>query len=369
MKLFKFSLPFIIVVSILIIEGLFISANGLDDLSRPYAYTPRDTIKAYKLDTNETRLYVGYNKLNDTLDLKFIRYSRMKDSTFDTVKAKYVKVTDSISSVLGRFSGKVNADSLTSAKGVYCTKINTGLGNYEIGQDVHTNSDVIFDSVAARITKLSYGIIDTTLTADSVHTRVLSTDSSITTAKTLNADSVFSTKGIKATNGQFSSTVNADSLFSTKGIKSGAGVYGTKGVFSSLVSTDSVAIGNGLSYNGSTIGAIVALPKSGFTGWDTSKTTFNSYSLKQIGGTFYIFDIQGKGNGASHYYTDGASLATDHQSTCFVDTGNSISEVLKIQKTASNANIGFTKLNGSGLDRNPADSILNVHGQIFIRNE
>jgi hypothetical protein len=83
---------------------------SLNDVTKPYTFVARDTIKSAQLNANWDTLYGRINQINDSLDLRFARYSRIKDSTYDSLKAKFGRI-DSI-----RTSTKIICDSMFTRK-------------------------------------------------------------------------------------------------------------------------------------------------------------------------------------------------------------------------------------------------------------
>ena len=207
------------VVVSLVIQAIVVNSYSLDDVTKPYTFVTRDTIKKDRVNANYDTIYGRINQLNDSLEFKFVRFVDFKDTIFDTIKARFGRIdsitasrhisTDSIirlicisgnpiidsiqgadrisgnpiidsiqgadrisgnpiidsiqgtncitgnpviDSISGNpwFSGNVTTDSLIVTKGVLVSTINTGLGSYEIGQNLRTTDDVIFDSVYAR---------------------------------------------------------------------------------------------------------------------------------------------------------------------------------------------------------------------------
>jgi hypothetical protein len=354
-------------ISFLALLCLVVFSYGLDDLARPYAYATRDTIKAYKLDSNEVRLYNGHNKLLDSLDLKFARYTRFKDTTFDSLKAKFVRAADSIVSTKGVFSGRVNVDSLTSAKGVYCTKINTGLGNFEIGQDLHTSSDVIFDSLAARIAKFSYGIIADTITADSIHTRSLNTDSSITTAKTLSADSVFSTKGVAGAffDGACTGAANTGNTLNVlngyQALLNNAGDYNVANGYRALTYNTSGTGNTGIGYQ--SLQAMKTGTYNTCVGYVADIADTSGSANVAIGGSAMSNNKRGDNNVAIGYNT-GSSIVTYSFTTCIGTNSDAVKDttlnlnILQVRKYNDSASAY-----GDGIR---SGAVYRIGGQLMI---
>lgn len=75
---------------------------ALDDVTRPFSFSARDTMKASKFEANFDTIYHAINKLNDTLDASFHRGA---DST-------WVKITVDSLSVLTNISGNPIIDSI-----------------------------------------------------------------------------------------------------------------------------------------------------------------------------------------------------------------------------------------------------------------
>ena len=117
---------------------------ALNDVTKPYNFSPRDTLKSSKFNANFDTLYNRINQNNDSTDEKFIRWYDFNshDSTLryfkvDTIRsnpnidsiAGDVKfsgaptiagtlTTHAISGTTGTFSGTVSVDTLKSTKGI-----------------------------------------------------------------------------------------------------------------------------------------------------------------------------------------------------------------------------------------------------------
>jgi hypothetical protein len=93
---------------------------------------------------NKSNDAVSYLVLETTGNLEYWARSSpgTAGTTFTATKRFFVDSSGNVTT-----SGCMNADSIKSTKGIVGTKINTGLGNFEVGQDLQTTSDVTFDSL------------------------------------------------------------------------------------------------------------------------------------------------------------------------------------------------------------------------------
>jgi hypothetical protein len=101
---------------------------ALNDVTKPYNFAPRDTLKASKFNANYDTLYSRINQNNDSVDIGFIRWYDLNshDSTLryfkvDTITAKIIKA-DSITVTKGV---KIGA----GARGSTATPYKLDLGN------------------------------------------------------------------------------------------------------------------------------------------------------------------------------------------------------------------------------------------------
>jgi hypothetical protein len=241
-----------LLLSLFIVSNLF----ALNDVSKPYNFLPRDTLKSSKFNANYDTLYLRINQNNDSVDNSFIRFydlekhdSTLKYLAVDTIRSNpnidsitgNVIITGSptitgtltanalsgplTGNVTGNISGNVTGGTVSGSTGTFSgalssTTLNTGNGAnelYPMNQDVQTTASPTFVKV--------------TSTRDSTQD-IVATDS------------------IKGVTGTFSGTVKVDSLNSTKGITTTGRFVGTdlqatdtvkgvSGTFSGTVSGDS----------------------------------------------------------------------------------------------------------------------------------
>jgi len=101
---------------------------ALNDVTKPYNFAPRDTLKASKFNANYDTLYSRINQNNDSVDIGFIRWYDLNshDSTLRYFKVDTIRSNPNIDSLTGNvvvtgsptIKGTATADSITVTKGV-----------------------------------------------------------------------------------------------------------------------------------------------------------------------------------------------------------------------------------------------------------
>ncbi len=68
---------------------------AIDDVTKPHTFFPDSTIFSSRINANYDTLYNDRNRLGDTLEIAFIRFSDLenRDSTLDSLNATYINVT------------------------------------------------------------------------------------------------------------------------------------------------------------------------------------------------------------------------------------------------------------------------------------
>lgn len=88
-----------LLLSLFIISNLF----ALNDVSKPYNFAPRDTLKSSKFNANYDTLYSRTNQNNDSIDNSFIRFYDLEkhDSTLKYVAVDTIRSNPDIDSIKG----------------------------------------------------------------------------------------------------------------------------------------------------------------------------------------------------------------------------------------------------------------------------
>jgi hypothetical protein len=192
---------------LLIVAFIFVSSQALNDLSVPNTFVEGATIYASDFNENDDTTEVVINSNNDTIEIKFIRFTDLTghDSTLSFVKIDSIRNSPNIDTIIGnKFTDTVNTKKITSADSVKCVNLKT--------------TDSVLIGSGLYVVK-------------SIRT----------------ADSLVTTKGIRS-----AESIRGDSLISDKGIRAVADINGVDIIASSdLTATDSVGAGKGIRAVGS----------------------------------------------------------------------------------------------------------------------
>lgn len=93
----------------MVIAAMVLNVQALNDVTVPKTWAARDTLTRGNLNANNDTIYTRINQLNDSLDLRFVRFSDVKDSTFQKVKCDSIRSNPDIDSI----SGNPRIDTLT----------------------------------------------------------------------------------------------------------------------------------------------------------------------------------------------------------------------------------------------------------------
>lgn len=87
-----------------------VAAFALDDMTVPNNYTSNQILTAAQLNEDNDSTYLPYNRMLDSLDAKFIRFTDLSDgdSTLDTLKVSAIRGNPDVDSL----NGKIVVDSL-----------------------------------------------------------------------------------------------------------------------------------------------------------------------------------------------------------------------------------------------------------------
>lgn len=225
---------------------LFVTCNlfALDDISIPYSFSPKDTIKASKFEANNSEIQTKFNKLNDSLELSFIRFSDLEsgDSLLDKVRVDTLRV-----------------------------------------DNIRSNPNV--DSISG----------DVRFTGAPTVNGVLTASGGVTGNVTGNVTGSISGGTVSGSTGTFSSTVSVDSIYSAKGINSAKRITGTDlqvsdsviGITGKFTKVYSAFTGN---LSGNVTGSISGGTVAGSTGTFSSRITGTdlqvSDSVRGVTGAF-----------------------------------------------------------------------------------
>lgn len=247
--------------ALFLILVLSFSIDAINGYTLYKRYQQGDTAKASGFTANWDSGQVWSGKLVDTLDRKFVRFTDFKDSTIDSVKAKKLTSTgvvtaDSVFStksleVQGSFSGGALRIGKTAQAGrIRFARGTDGGYNGYVGYNGAGVSDTfeIYNSSGAGQVVIQGGnpggnvllakdqgrvAVGGTGPSAKLHVR-----GSVIVDTNLSVDSLYSTKGIRATN--FTGNLIGNATGNLTGNVTGGTISGTTGAFSSTVAVDSL---------------------------------------------------------------------------------------------------------------------------------
>lgn len=85
----------------MILASCVLSVQGLTDVTVPKTWAARDTLTRTNLNKINDTIYTRMNQLNDSLEVNFVRFSDVKDSTFQKVKCDSIRSNPDIDSIQG----------------------------------------------------------------------------------------------------------------------------------------------------------------------------------------------------------------------------------------------------------------------------
>lgn len=244
-----------------------INCFALNDVSKPFNFSAKDTMKATRFNANYDTLYNRINQDHDSLDKKFIRFYDLShhDSILPYVGVDSIRSGPDIDTIKGntRFTGSPTVAGSVTATGGFAGAVTGAVTGNVTGN--------VTGSISGGTVAGSTGTFTSTVSVDSLKStkgvnatggtfsaRITATDVQVTDS-IRGVTGVF-TGAVSGTTGTFSSTASVDSLKSTKGVNATIGVFsgkvttardstsdviatdsikGATGVFTSLITSDS----------------------------------------------------------------------------------------------------------------------------------
>lgn len=240
-----------------LLSALFLMVSfiyALDDLSVGVTFQDSTVMEAPDFNDNFTDVENAINALNDSLEIRFVRFIDFDDTLIGTIYVDTIRSNPDVDSIQGNpYIDSAEIDYIDIDSGV--------IDGVIIG--ANSAEDATFDSLQARTISTSgagifsgTAIVDSlastkgitattgdfsgTVNVDSLHSNGGFSFSGNVSIGTVSADSVHFNNGIAGNTGNFSGTVNVDSLHSSKGI------VGTYGTFTNTVNVDSLHVTNGI---------------------------------------------------------------------------------------------------------------------------